>query len=282
MRSELAEMKANLDHLHHECLAVKSELKFRALRRALKANFNPDQPRDEEGQWTDGGGDNATEDTRSSANQVGAIFADFESLPMAARLEALLGDSSSDAILQPAAATITYSTARTGIQKIDDTTDKLSKILVKTMDTMDIIPESTPSVYGMAVHRSFATAIKALDLPGIGRDGVEQTFSLTDAIHYGAEGSVRTDVALRNDDGEVVAIYDLKTGGARLSSGRAEELRAKTKSGPNVPVIELHFYRGSRLKHESFSQGAPFDPATLRRHSHVRKYVGCRTYRLYR
>ncbi len=145
---------------------------------------------------------------------------------------------------------------------------------MKTMDTMEIIPDSTPSAYGIAVHKSFANAVIALDLPGIGRSGVEQTFSLTDAIYYGAAGSVRTDVVLRNDGGEVIAIYDLKTGGARLTSSRAQELRTKTGALPNVPVIELHFLRGTRLKYGSVAQSPRFAPAAIARHGDVWKSPG--------
>jgi hypothetical protein len=45
-----------------------------------------------------------------------------------------------------------------------------------------------------------------------------------------------------------VAIYDVKTGGARLDAKRVAELRAKTNAGLGIPVIEMHIQRGLSLK----------------------------------
>jgi retron-type reverse transcriptase len=74
--------------------------------------------------------------------------------------------------------------------------------------------------------------------------GVEQSFDSEGKARYGQDGSIRTDVVLRNEEGEIVAIYDLKTGEAIIRPSRAVELRAKTRAGPDVPVIELHSVRG--------------------------------------
>ena len=52
----------------------------------------------------------------------------------------------------------------------------------------------------------------AMDLPGIGKDGVEQSFKLEDVVNYGVAGSIRTDVVLRDAGDRVMAIYDVKTG----------------------------------------------------------------------
>lgn len=50
--------RALLAELKFQVLSIKVELKFRRLVRALKANFNPAQPRDGRGWWTDQGGAN--------------------------------------------------------------------------------------------------------------------------------------------------------------------------------------------------------------------------------
>jgi hypothetical protein len=112
------------------------------------------------------------------------------------------------------------------------------------MQMADFIPEQTPQAYGMAVHAAFATVIRMQGLRGIGPDDVEQSFS----GRYGELGSIRTDIVLRNDVGDIIAIYDLKTGGTSLKPGRVRELREKTGVGPSVPVIEMHVLRGTRLK----------------------------------
>jgi hypothetical protein len=46
----------------------------------------------------------------------------------------------------------------------------------------------------------------------------------------------------------VIAIYDVKTGGAYLDAKRVAQLRAKTNVGLRVPVIEMHIQRGLSLK----------------------------------
>jgi hypothetical protein len=78
-------------------------------------------------------------------------------------------------------------------------------------------------------------------LQGIGPDDIETTFG---GAYYGAENSIRTDVVLRNEAGDIVAIYDVKTGGAGITSARAADLRAKTGTSSEVPIIELSIRRG--------------------------------------
>jgi hypothetical protein len=138
----------------------------------------------------------------------------------------------------------------TGISTIDDTSQALSNTLVSVMETMDFIPESTPQLYGMAVHSVFAASVRSQGLPGIGYWDVERTFSLEDSDpRYGLAGSIRTDVVLRNDQGDVIAIYDVKTGDRPLSRARANELRTKTRAEPNTPVFELNIERGITRKY---------------------------------
>ena len=64
---------------------------------------------------------------------------------------------------------------------------------------------------------------------------------------YGTDGSIRTDVSLWDDAHEnVIAIWDLKTGGAKLSNARADQLRngVTLKDGVDKPVVfELRIKR---------------------------------------
>jgi hypothetical protein len=183
---------------------------------ARKANFNPEQPRVPAGnpgggQWTSGGGNQAT---------------DFSAVRRGTRVS------------------IDYSKALTGISTIDNTTKALSETLARTMERVDFIPEWTPQAYGTAVHVAFGTAVRFQGLPGIGPNDVEHSFG----GDYGEPGSIRTDVVLRNEAGDIIAIYDVKTGGARLSAARDQELREKTGVGANVPIIEMSVLRGATLK----------------------------------
>jgi hypothetical protein len=77
---------------------------------------------------------------------------------------------------------------------------------------------------------------------------VEHSFANGDSVRPGTRGSIRTDVVLRNETSDVIAIYDVKTGGARLEPARVRELREKTGVSASVPIIELHGVRGATLK----------------------------------
>jgi hypothetical protein len=61
---------------------------------------------------------------------------------------------------------------------------------------------------------------------------------------YGMDGSIRTDVVLGDDDNKIIAIYDVKTGGATMRPARAVEIREYTKVGPDVSIFILHAVKG--------------------------------------
>lgn len=198
-------------------------------RQSGKANFNPTQPRvsagnPDGGQWTN-----------ESGSSGGAVFIEK---PRA--IEGGLGTVR----LAGSAVSIDYSDALTGISTIDDATKSLSNTLALTMQTMDFIPEQTPQAYGTAVHVAFGALVRMQGIPGIAPRDVEHSFG----GDYGMRGSIRTDVVLRSESGDVIAIYDVKTGGARLTPARVRELRSKTGVGPNVPIIEMHVLRGAQIK----------------------------------
>lgn len=135
----------------------------------------------------------------------------------------------------------------TGIQSIDETSDTLSDILTSVMNGLEYLPSMKPSVYGTLVHAIFGAAVRLRDLPGVG--DIERTFSLDDADpYYGMVGSIRTDLTLRNVQGDIIAIYDVKTGDTPLSRARADELRLKTNASQKTPVFELNVVRGISRK----------------------------------
>jgi hypothetical protein len=106
-------------------------------------------------------------------------------------------------------------------------------------------------LFGIRVHTDFAERVKQLDLPGIGQDGVEQSFrfNFKDFVNYGMDGSIRTDIALRdpkNPSQGPIAVYDLKTGNAVLTPTRVEEIRNALRH-PDLPVIMLHYRTGDAL-----------------------------------
>jgi hypothetical protein len=126
---------------------------------------------------------------------------------------------------------------RTGNTAIDNTSLKLTTILARVMSGNPPAPGITPQQYGTFIHLQFADAVRSAQLPGIASVDVETTFPEGDS--YGSPDSIRTDVILRNDDGEIIAIYDVKTGESGLTPARADQLRTKTGALSDTPVIEL-------------------------------------------
>jgi hypothetical protein len=136
---------------------------------------------------------------------------------------------------------------KTGNPRIDSTTQVLMDTFHKVMDQIGPRPDLTPRQYGTLVHTQCANEIRALNLPGIETNDVERTFSVDDDDTYGAKYSIRPDVILRDDDGNIIAIYDFKTGEG-LSEGRVIRFRYMTDSDGTVPVIELSRSRGALSK----------------------------------
>jgi len=135
------------------------------------------------------------------------------------------------------------SRAWTGISQIDDTTKKLAEILNKIINDVGMT-HLAPALYGSMIHKRFELAVIAAGIRGISAADVERTFLLPPDYTR----SVRPDVVLRNDIGDIIAIYDVKTLDAELWPSRVKRFRAATKVDASVYVIELHVERGATLK----------------------------------
>jgi len=225
-----------------------------------KANFNPNQPRvpagnSDGGQWTHEGGTSRINDGRVISDAMpdndwmpGAQYAAGPKGPRD-RLPPLHIPKLGQSEVSPyhAGQVTIENNAQTGLSTIDENTEKFRKIIEKVVNSRG---EGYGPEYGKQLHYDFGDAVKSAIRSGElrGNIKVEHTFPEAREIRYGSKGSIRTDVVLRNELGEVVAIYDLKTGGAYLDAKRVAQLRAKTNSGLNVPVIEMHTQRGLSLK----------------------------------
>jgi hypothetical protein len=142
--------------------------------------------------------------------------------------------------------------AKTNNPRIDNTTD----ILLQTLARVHALAgDGSGPWYGTRIHFLFATDVKLQNLPGIGKAGVEQSFGWGDIADYGEDGTVRVDVYMRDETGKIIAIWDVKTGGAVLTGARVRELRAHAGVGTEVPVIELHVTRGATIKARIFEGG---------------------------
>jgi hypothetical protein len=137
---------------------------------------------------------------------------------------------------------------RTGDPRIDAKTDEILDIL------KDVVESTEPGegfLYGIRIRAKLAVRLRALDLPGIGRHGVEQSFVAGDIVRHGLSGSIRTDVLLRDgrtSAAPIRAIWDIKTGDEGLSPSRIRALRAGAGVDASVPVIEIHLLRGISVK----------------------------------
>ncbi|MCJ2110338.1 hypothetical protein MKK64_03825 [Methylobacterium sp. E-025] len=137
---------------------------------------------------------------------------------------------------------------KTGNARIDAKTELLVDVV---KEAISISGDVRVPAYGVRLHAATARLIRNLDIPGIGRHGVEQSFSLGDSVGYGLEGSVRTDVVLRDgrtSSAPILAVWDFKTGNARLTPARVREIREGLGVGSDVPVIEIHVRRGVAVK----------------------------------
>jgi hypothetical protein len=67
--------------------------------------------------------------------------------------------------------------------------------------------------------------------------GSEQSFDWDGTVRYGLDGSIRTDVILWDENREkVIAIWDLKTGKAKLYGARVRQLKAMVPGGSKAIV----------------------------------------------
>ena len=199
--------------------------------------YRPDQARvpagsREGGQWTDEGGSGESGSNGEGIGGSDRLYADENTGRVDVSTNEADADSYSNGIFDIefvsswTIVSIDYSRVLTGISTIDDTTKKLSETLGDTMARVDIVPEWAPSVYDTALNADFAARVKLQDLRGV---EVEQSFFEQQPGGRGYAGSIRTDVLLRNDTGDIIAIYDVKTGNAVLTPGRVRELREKNR-----------------------------------------------------
>jgi len=226
---------------HEQAREILAEIKYEFAWRKLcrKYGYDPDQPRDEVGRWTDNGQGDQTEALSDTESMID-VSTDSRAV--------VISDATPDGVRAWAQyAEVADNKARDDAA-VARTTVTLHSTLMQVSGAIARSPDVSPQEYGTEVHTVFAKTLRALNLPGIGTQGVEQSFDKEGEARYGKDGSIRTDVVLRNDERSIIAIYDLKTGNATIRPSRATELRAMTGADSDVPVIELHSVRGPRRR----------------------------------
>jgi hypothetical protein len=203
--------------------------------------YNPDQPRvpagqSAGGQWTSGNGSGSSggPETDGGASPHGhpGNGPQYAALDTGTRT-----DAANAPVDEQYGAVNVKRFDRTGNNFIDSTSVELSTIFASIIVANPRPPGMTPQQYGTFIHLMFKDAVIAAQLIGISSVDVETTFP--EGQRYGSRGSIRTDVVLRDTDGAVIAIYDIKTGESGIEPDRADELRTKTGAPPNTPVIEI-------------------------------------------
>ena len=73
----------------------------------------------------------------------------------------------------------------------------------------------------------------------IGKYQIKTELSYLDGkiVKYGTKGSARIDAGLFDSKGRLVAVFDLKTGGAKLTAKQVAHIQKQTRT--NVQVIEI-------------------------------------------
>jgi RHS repeat-associated protein len=90
--------------------------------------------------------------------------------------------------------------------------------------------------YGSKVHSVFRREVDALGLSGV---KTEVSYLNGVPVPWGTPGSVRLDAVQYGTAGDLLAVFDLKTGGAVLSPSRANSIFANLPPGPKPPITVI-------------------------------------------
>ena len=126
----------------------------------------------------------------------------------------------------------------TGLRSLFSSISKRATSKLTTLASQAIakIGSGKGSVYGTKVHAAFSKLAAGLKIGGY-EIRTEVSYLNGRIVKYGTKGSARIDAGLYNSKGELVQVFDLKTGGARLTSKQVQHIQAQTRK--NVPVTEI-------------------------------------------
>jgi len=116
---------------------------------------------------------------------------------------------------------------------LDKNTPKAQETIQKAADSVKT--NQTGAVSGTQQHTQFAKNVNAA---GNANLKTEVSYLNGKVVAYGTPGSVRLDVVQYDAKGNIMAIYDLKTGSATLTSSRITEIQSAVGNS-SVPVIEI-------------------------------------------
>ena len=123
----------------------------------------------------------------------------------------------------------------TGDFDIDLTTRLLNKLAHESISEAG---SGYGPIYGTKVHVIFANKIRALNRDDL---KVEVSYFGGELADYGTNGSVRTDVVFGYNLEAPKAVYDLKTGGARLSQRQFKNYQDQFTNSPRIFGIYVRY-----------------------------------------
>ena len=112
-------------------------------------------------------------------------------------------------------------------------TSKLTQLASKVIANMGA---GKGPVYGTKVHSAFGKIANGMKI-GKYTIRTEVSYLNGNIVKHGTKGSARIDAGLYNSKGELVHVFDLKTGGARLTPQQVKHIQTQTQK--QVPVTEI-------------------------------------------
>jgi RHS repeat-associated protein len=99
----------------------------------------------------------------------------------------------------------------------------------------EVVGPGSGAVHGTEVHTEFASEVKAL---GNSNLSTEVSYKNGAEVARGTKGSIRVDV-VEGPKSAPRAVHDLKTGNARLTPARTQQIQKHVPGGSKVPVKEI-------------------------------------------
>ena len=110
---------------------------------------------------------------------------------------------------------------------------KQAHIAIHKVTEMGLKPGS---VYGTKAHKFFADAVRGMESNGY-TIKTEVSYLNGRIVPYGTKGSARIDAGVYDKSGNLVHVFDLKTGNAKLTAEQIKHIQTQTRTKVQVTVI---------------------------------------------
>ena len=110
------------------------------------------------------------------------------------------------------------------------------KLLEKASLALKELGEGSGSVYGTKAHNIFSKSVNGLKV-GDYTIRSEVSYLNGEIVKHGTKGSARIDAGLYNSQGELMHVFDLKTGGAKLTAKQVQHIQNQV--GKPIGVSEI-------------------------------------------